>query len=431
MSATGGRHLERAYLLYEQSRMEMAEREVRAHLALEPESARGHSLLALCLARRKAYAEAAKEADAAVGLAPDDAGAHLARGQVLYHADRYAEAAGAADEAIRLAPEAPISHGLLASIRYAQERWQDALAAADRALALDPQDADALNIRAMALVKLGREGEAGATIENALARDPENALTHANSGWAYLHRNESEKALHHFREALRLDPQLGWAREGIVTALKSKYLIYGLMLRYFLWMSKLNENARWMVVIGAYVFARILSNAARAAPALKPYIYPILAVYAAFAIMSWIADPLFNLLLRLNRFGRLALSEEETRATNWFGGSLALALVSLAAGLATGAAAFYAGAAVAGLLVLPLALTFHSAAGLPRRIMAIYTAGLAILGAGALLLLALPPAGATPSDARGSVLTLGGIFFVGVMFSSWVANGVTLLGRRR
>ena len=66
----------------------------------------------------------------------------------------------------------------------------------------------------MALVRLGRRDEAGATLEAALARDPENAVTHANQGWARLHAGDFRGALEHFREALRLNPSLEWARAG-------------------------------------------------------------------------------------------------------------------------------------------------------------------------------------------------------------------------
>jgi len=64
----------------------------------------------------------------------------------------------------------------------------------------------------MALVKLGRREAAAATIGAALAKDPQNAHTHANQGWALLHHGDHARRLEHFREALRLDPELDWAR---------------------------------------------------------------------------------------------------------------------------------------------------------------------------------------------------------------------------
>ena len=94
----------------------------------------------------------------------------------------------------------------------------------------------------MALVQLGRKDEAQQTLGSALANDPENALTHANQGWALLHRGDHAKALEHFREALRIDPELDWARAGIVEALKARHLIYRVMLRFFLWMGRQSQG---------------------------------------------------------------------------------------------------------------------------------------------------------------------------------------------
>ena len=55
----------------------------------------------------------------------------------------------------------------------------------------------------------------------ALGRNPENAHTNANQGWSLLHGGQPGKALEHFREALRLDPDLEFARAGMVEALKA------------------------------------------------------------------------------------------------------------------------------------------------------------------------------------------------------------------
>ena len=62
-------NLQRAYLLFEQSRHDLAEKEVRQTLAQDPTSSRGHALLALCLVQRKAYSDALYEAAEATRLA--------------------------------------------------------------------------------------------------------------------------------------------------------------------------------------------------------------------------------------------------------------------------------------------------------------------------------------------------------------------------
>ena len=54
--------LQRAALLLEQSRFELAEQELRMALADEPDNALGHAFLARCLAERKQFHEATEEA---------------------------------------------------------------------------------------------------------------------------------------------------------------------------------------------------------------------------------------------------------------------------------------------------------------------------------------------------------------------------------
>src|SRR5262249_45363590 len=104
------------------------------------------------------------------------------------------------------------------------------------------------------------------------------------------------------------DPTLEFARYGIVEALKSKNLIYALFLRYFLWMGRLSSQVQWAIVLGGFFGYQLLAGVARRNPNLSPWLVPILVAYAVFALMTWIAAPLFNLLLRLDRYGRYALS---------------------------------------------------------------------------------------------------------------------------
>ncbi len=335
-------------------------------LAEDPNEARAHGLLAICLAQREAFREALVEAGQAVHLAPDDPFTHYTLAGVLYHSNRLPEAEQAIQEAIRLDPSDPDYFARLASIRFDQRQWNGALQAAETGLQFDPEHARCINLRAMALVKLGKQDEAGAVLETALQRDPENALTHANQGWRLLERGEHQKALEHFREALRIDPELDYARHGIVESLKARYFIYRIMLGYFLWMAKLSERAQWGVIIGGYIGYRLLRNVAKNNPDLEPWVMPLLILYAAFAILTWIASPLFNLLLRLNRFGRLALLREQVVTSNWVGLCVAGALVSLVLYLTVGGEGALISALVCGLLIPPLATIYQCDPGWPR-----------------------------------------------------------------
>ena len=416
-------HLERALLLVEQGRPELAEGELRQALAAAPDDAMAHALLALCLAARADLAAATTEAEAAVGLAPDLPFAHYALASVLADRDRLAEAEVAIGEAIRLDPDDAGCFALLAQIQLNRRRPREALAAAEEGLRRDPEHTGCTNLRAVALVQLGRKEEAGATIDAALARDPEDALTHANQGWTLLHRRQADRAVEHFREALRLDPQLDWARQGLVEALKARYPVYGLLLRYFLWMSRLSGKAQLGVILGGVLGYRLLRGVAQSNPALAPFITPLLIVYGIFVFLTWTADALFNLVLRLNRLGRHALSGEQVMASNLVGGCLLLALVAGAVGAITGHPTALLAALLFAVLVLPVAGAFRVPAGWPRLVMAAAAGLVALVGVLGLGL----------SLVAGQAVTTGivGLAILGAILSSWLTNLLLFVRPRR
>jgi tetratricopeptide (TPR) repeat protein len=417
--------LDLALLLFQQSRYELADRELRAELAVDPANVLAHALLALCLAEREQLDQAAHEAEEAVRLGPLMSFAHYTMARVLFDRRRLKESEAAIAMAIQLDPEDADFASLLASIRFHQRRWSDALEAAERGLAFDAHHVGCTNLRAMALIKLGRKQEAGATIDAALARDPENPVTHANPGWALLEQGEPARALHHFREALRLDPQGEWARMGIVEALKAKHILYRLMLRYFLWTSKLSGKAQWAVILGLVFGQNLLRRVTVQVPALAPFAGPMLLLVFVFLILTWIADPLFNLLLRLNRFGRLALSHEQVVASNWLGGCILAALASLATYGALRAwrwdcpELLIAGINF-GFLVLPVAATFGFEPGWPRRVLGLFTILLALAGPGTALLSMV----VTRPEQLLSLAEIHRNYFMGVILSSWLAVGL-------
>lgn len=417
-------NLERALLLYQQSRYELAEPELRQALAAEPQDAYAHALLGLCLAHREQFADATAETRQAIHLAPDFPFAHFAHARVLFDRNRFAEALPAVNEAIRLEPEDSDQYALLANLHLRESRWREALRAAEQGLQFDPEHVGCTNLRAIALVKLGRKAEAGRTIDTALAKNPDNALTHANQGWTLLEQSQPKQAAEHFREALRLDPQNDWARRGIIEALKAQNFIYALMLKYFLWMAKFSRRGQVGILLAAYFGNRILVAVAQANPGLAPSIWPLRILYLAFALMTWLAYPLFNLLLRLNRFGRLVLSRDQTVATNWFGLCLLLALLGLAGcGLRGFDSPWLIMALVFGLLLLPVSAVFKCSAGWPRQAMAALTIVVALLGLVALARFFIDPESPLSSD-----LLQG--FVVGVVASTWAGN-LILLQRRK
>jgi Tfp pilus assembly protein PilF len=402
--------------LYNQSRYADAERELRGALAGEPDAPSEHALLSLCLVEQDRLDEAQAEAEQAIALSPDDAFAHYCRSHILRKRRRFTDAEASAREALRLAPDDPDYWAQLADTLQAQGRWKDALDAALQGLSHDAEHAACETCRALALTKLGKTAAAMDSVDAVLARNPENALAHANKGWALLHQQKPRPALESFREALRIDPTMEYAQAGIVEALKARNLLYRWMLAYFLRMSRLGNRAQWAVILVGYFGARSLRNLSRERPELEPWIAPILVLYVVFVLLTWFSVPLFNLMLRCNRFGAYALSRDQRASSNWFGLCLACFVIATTLYLFSGEVTALVAAAVSVGSALPLISIYSCDAGWPRRTMVGYAAAMSGLG---LLAIAAAYARVETTSSLLMLLTLG--FFA----TPWLANYLT------
>jgi hypothetical protein len=239
-------------------------------------------------------------------------------------------------------------------------------------------------------------------------------VAHANKGWTCLHRVDPRAAQEHFREALRLDPELEFARQGMLEALKARNPVYRVMLAYFLWMGRQSGWTQWAVVIGVYFSSRFLSRATFERPEQAWVLVPVLVLFYLFVYLTWTARPLFNLLLRFDRFGRYVLSGEERRASTWFGACVAVAVAcfaSLLAGMSLVALAAGIGALV---ISVGVAATW-AREGRARVILAVATAALALIGIAGIGALA------TGAAVAGSLVLA---FFVGFLGLQILANVV-------
>jgi hypothetical protein len=152
-----------------------------------------------------------------------------------------------------------------------------------------------------------------------------------------------------------------------------------------------------------------------------------------FVFLTWTADPLFNLVLRLNRLGRLALSREQVWSSNCVGSCLLLALILLAWWVVTRDSIFGLAALMAGWLVIPVAGTFKCPYGWPRLVMALYTVVLAAMGAGGVCIFFfgehLPRS--MWDMAIETARFLCGAFFLGAAISTWLVNLLQFARLRR
>lgn len=372
--------LQRAQLLIQQSRFELAETELRQALVENPNDSTAHALLAICFVESKKYNEATEAIQTAVSLAPDSSFNFYVASVVSDARNQLKKAESEIQQAISMDHTNPAYFGHLASIKLQQKKWQEGLTAAETGLEMDPENVTCTNLRAIAMVKLGRTEEAGATIQSALEKSPEDAHSHANMGWSLLEQGKPKEAMPHFREALRLEPNMEWARAGIVESMKSQYLIYRWMLGWFLFTAKLDSRTLMMILIGGYIGSNVASRMAANNPALQPFLLPLIVAYIGFVILTWVSIPMFNLLLRLNKFGRLVLSPEEKRTSTAVATCLLLAIAFVIVSFATGYDTFLVAALVCGLMMPIVATYYHSDPGWPRAAHGLMVIGFSLFG---------------------------------------------------
>lgn len=369
-------HLERARLLLAQSRPAEAEREVMQALTTEPPDAHALSLLALSRIEQGKRDSALQAARDAISLAPDVAHYHFIHAEVLHRLDRPDDAFRAVQEALRLDPNDADNFALLAAIELSRRDWPKSLAASEQALTLNAEHVTAINLRSIALVRLGRKTEAMAAVDFALNREPENAFSHANQGWNQLHRNQPRQAQEHFREALRLNPNLDYAREGMLEALRARNPVYRGMLAYFLWMGRQSARLQWMLILAVFFGSGVIGSFAAAQPSLEWLGWTLLGLLYGFVYLTWTAQPMFDLLLRFDRFGRHVLSDQQRVASNWFGGTFLLALGCFVAWMASDRSEALFATIVLAAISICVAATFRTV-GRQRLMLGTATAALA------------------------------------------------------
>lgn len=421
---------QRAMRLFQMQRYDLAEREARQAIAEEPGNALAHGILAECLMERDKLVEATDAAKNAIAANPTAGFPHVVLAKALLRRNRADEAVASVDAALEIDPFDVHALQVLASARFAQNRWNDALEAADRGLAIDPADDGCLNFRAMALTQLGRRDEAAATAKGSLANDPNNDFSQAVAGWNLLNEGKHQEAKEHFREALRLDPENEFARAGLVESIKSRSPLYRALLRFNLWMTRTTGQYQVALLVGAYFLYRALNNLAKSHPGINPYVRPLLVAYLLFAFWSWIGPPLSNLILRLDREGRHALSPDDRAASTWFGVFAATAIASVSIYFLGGPVFFLLVALTTAPLGLFTPVVFRCEKGWPRKMMAAYVVGLGALGTfiTSCLFVAEMLEGVVPKDTALQSVAIGTklipTFFTAAVIGQFVAMGL-------
>ena len=307
-----GSLLERANLLLAQGRPKDAEKQLADALRLEPENDYALGLLTRCKYDLKQFKEGIAIIQRAIQIMPHEGYYFYLLAFGHYQLDNNHSALRYLKRAVELNPYSSEFFGLWALVLLDEKDFKQALEKANEGLAVDPENITCLNARSTALNKLKRVDDAIETMQDALEKDPENAYTHTTVGWNLLEKGRHKEAADHFREALRLHPNLEGAREGLKQALKSKIPPYKWLLQYSFWINNKGKNARWAIPLGIYFGVQVISRLSNSGgTGLATLGLIVIGLYLLFAITSWVINPLANFFLLFHKDGKYALSSRE------------------------------------------------------------------------------------------------------------------------
>lgn len=299
--------LQRAFALLEVHRYKEAQHAAIEALSENPDDVTAHLVIAQASLQLEQYNKALEAANTSISLAPDVAECYLTRARAYLATNKAKLARADCTQALELDPYKAETFGVLAWAHAAESHWREAIDAAEQGLELDPEETNCINARARSLMFLRQGHRAFEGIEAALARSPDDAYTHANAGWAKLQAGDREAALNHFTEALRLEPELEVAREGLIAAMKAKSPIYGALLSYTFFMTSLRPGMQFAVLVGAFIAYQITWRLLEANGYMLAAGLTICAWISA-VLLTWAGDAVFNLLLLITNRGRQILS---------------------------------------------------------------------------------------------------------------------------
>jgi len=309
-----------------------------------------------------------------------------------------------------LYPENPDPFLAFAQIKMAQRSYDKALEAINKALELDPENIDALNFK-ISIDGMMNNADTTKDIEAALELQAEHPSTIANHAMQLLRQGEVDASLERFKYALSIDPNNMLAQHGMQEALKSRFWPYRAFFKFKQFAAQLASRGSWTLIIGAYLFYLALRYVGRVFPEFGPFVMPLAYALLACFYLTWILDPLMNLYLLTNKYGKHLLNKNEKNASYLVGASLLLCIISLVVFLSTDSHKFGTLSAVFLLSMIPFSSFLSPTNESTRKKLVITMSTLFVLGIISVLL------GVGPFVI---------IFFISVFIYQFVINGILI-----
>lgn len=398
-------------ILIRQKKFDDAHKYLGELLSQEPNNIQYLALLAEVCLQKEDIHQAESVINNAIGLAPNEAYLYYVKSRIKLQQYNYSDGEKHIREAIQFEPYDADYFALLSNILLARKQFDEALDAANSGLEIDAENVPCLNARSAALIKLNRKDESYQTIEGALNEDPNNYYTHTNYGWGLLEKGEHKKALEHFKEALSINPNFAYAQAGMLEAIKASNTIYRLFLKYAFWMGKLSAKYQWGVIIGFYLVVRFLRAMANSNPNLEPYLTPIVLLLTVVAFSTWIIEPISNLFLRFNKYGKMLLGKHEKTSANFVAISFLVFFIGLILYFISGNELFMPVAVYGLAMMMPLGSMFIDIN--KSKTMLYYTLALSAVGLAAVV---------QTYRTEELINSFSGIFLLGIFGFQWLAN---------
>lgn len=407
----------RAHLLRERGRHDEAVAILLAHLAQHPEDPDAYVELALNRIEIPGQlGQALVDAKTATGHSPGEAFPIALQARILTRLERPKEALPLADSAIALEPELGFSWNAKSFALIALNRWTEAESCARSALALDADDEVASNLLAHVLRMQNKLDESVDESKRRLARNPENAFSFANAGWAALQRGDVRGAEAHFKESLRIDPNMDYARDGLKQSYRARSAFFRLFLKWAFFMQRFSEGNRIAIIIGLVVGFRLLKVLAASVHPLL--VIPVALIYFLFVFGSWLSSGLANFFLLKDSSARLSLDPSEklegaAMGLLFFGG-----MIFLINGFAAGIHPLAVAGGVMMVSTLPVSMVFTNPSSPGRVVFGLISAALLAIGCVMAVDVAAHPGREIFEGTAGACLPAAVLLGVG---STWLA----------
>ncbi len=315
---------DRATMLLESGRPQLALEVLEDHLVQQPNDAEAYALMAWAYSDLDQYKKGIEAADQAIGLDAEDYYGYFMKGCLLHEMQEWGKAQKVIQEALRLEPKDADLYARSADIYISESEWQKALDKSDAGIELNPRHFGCWIAQSRALARLRRFEEAEHPTDTAQQLKPEHQEGFISRGLIAQLQGESLAARGFFIEALRIEPRDTEAREGYLQSLRADHF-------FFFWPIHLGHKIATMPPKRAKFLLRVLLRGGLVVAILAGvnllsvvlFIPAVLAIFLAGVPLYFLALNWFDLALLLTPEGRAVMDDDERNRVRWFLASMA------------------------------------------------------------------------------------------------------------